>query len=205
MPLRRLFIRAKAGGIGRRFVGVFAPPALQIPLRRGLAPRQRRPKQGDNGDPARAAMMLRCLQHLPSAQPPHAPRRGEARRRRYVDVGRSRRGSTKLAGPRAARAQPWGEGPERRRGTVNPLAMPWQLRVRLPHHARLDLGIDSGSAAQRLDLMRLALGAERIELAVGLLAIAIADAGEAINQLPDEAGREIAGVNVGTTLGDIEP
>ena len=74
----------------------------------------------------------------------------------------------------------------------------------LPRHARLDLK-NQGSAAQRLDLMRLALGAERIELAVGLLAIAIADAGEAINQLPDEAGREIAGVNVGTTLRDIEP
>ena len=81
----------------------------------------------------------------------------------------------------------------------------FRLRDYFPHHARPDLKIDGESAAQRLDLMRLALGAERVELAVGLLAIAIADAGEAINKLPDEAGREIAGVNVGTTLRDIEP
>jgi len=58
VPWRGLFIRAKAVGIGRRFTGVFAPPAVRIPLRRRLAGHQRHPKQGDSGDPA---MML----HLP--------------------------------------------------------------------------------------------------------------------------------------------
>ncbi len=68
VPRRGPFVRAKAVGIGRRFVGVFALPALHIPLRRGLEPHQRRPKQNDSGDPARAAIMLQCLQHLPSDQ-----------------------------------------------------------------------------------------------------------------------------------------
>jgi hypothetical protein len=38
---------------------------MQIPLRHGLAAHQRRPKQRDSADPARAAMMLQRLQHLP--------------------------------------------------------------------------------------------------------------------------------------------
>ncbi len=65
-PVRRRgrFIRAKTVGIGRR-VGVFATPALQFLLRRGLATRQRPPKQRDNGDPARAAMTPQGFQHLP--------------------------------------------------------------------------------------------------------------------------------------------
>ncbi len=75
---RGLAARARAVGIGRRFVRVIGAPALQIRLSRGLAARQRPPKQRDSGDPARAATMPRCLQHLPPAPPAREPRRGSA-------------------------------------------------------------------------------------------------------------------------------
>ena len=66
-PVRRRgpFVRARAVGMGRRIFGVFAPSAMQIPLRQGLAAHQRRPKQPNSGDPERATTMPRRLQHLP--------------------------------------------------------------------------------------------------------------------------------------------